>query len=216
MKTSELAELKSDFHRDGFVFIRDFISHKQVAEIRKRSQCAFEQLCSKDSNFKNVAKGLERLDDYFKDLINEGSHLALLTELLDETPTPASVGYFCKEDMKDEIHPHFDGDNGCTIWFALDPADLNNGCVHFLKGSHLQFADNVQSFNALKSRDLFDDPNAVAAILNAGDVSIHNARTIHWSGKNTSGRPRRAVNCFYQKRWKSKLKKSVAMNDSRG
>ncbi len=225
MKSSEVAQLKSDFHRDGYVIVRDLISPEVLTELREGVQSAVQRLRPKDSMYKNhglpqlhgnVAKGLERLDEYFKDFINDGTHVLLLEELLGEKQTPATVGYFSKELVEDEIHPHFDGDNGCTIWFALDPTDSDNGCVHFLKGSHLQFTRNVQSFSPLKSRDLFDDPNAVAAILNPGDVSIHDARTIHWSGKNTSGRPRRAVNCFYQKRSTSKSKKSVAMKDSRG
>ena len=227
VKSSDLARLKSDFSRDGFVLIRDFISHEVVTEMRERSRRVVKRLHSKDSIFKhhglpqrhsNVAKGLERVDDYFGDLINNGAHLPLLTELLEETPSPSTVGYFCKQEAEDEVHPHVDGDNGCTIWFALDSADPSNGCVHFLTGSHLQFNDNGHLFSSLKSSDLFSDPNAVAAILNPGDVSIHNSKTIHWSGKNKSGRPRRAVNCFYQKSRKSKLKlkKSLTIKDTGG
>lgn len=227
MKSSEVTELKSDFHRDGFVIIRGFVSPAVLTELQERAQSAFLRLRPKDSVYKkhglpqlhgNVAKGLERLDDYFGDLINNGAHLPLLTELLEETPSPSTVGYFCKQEAEDEVHPHVDGDNGCTIWFALDSADPSNGCVHFLTGSHLQFNDNGHLFSSLKSSDLFSDPNAVAAILNPGDVSIHNSKTIHWSGKNKSGRPRRAVNCFYQKSRKSKLKlkKSLTIKDSGG
>jgi phytanoyl-CoA hydroxylase len=134
---------------------------------------------------------------------------------LDETPTPATVGYFCKEEAEEEIHPHRDGDNGLTIWFAMDATNPTNGCIHYLRGSHLPFKDDGQLFSLGKSRDFSADPNAVAAILDPGDVSIHNSKTIHWSGKNKSGRSRRAINCFYQKRSKLKVKKSVAMKDSR-
>lgn len=225
MKSSEVTELKSDFHRDGFVVIRGFVSPAVLTELQERAQSAFLRLRPKDSVYKkhglpqlhgNVAKGLERVDNYFKDFIDDGPHLALLTALLDETPTPATVGYFCKEEAEEEIHPHRDGDNGLTIWFALDSTNPTNGCVHFLRGSHLRFKDDGQLFSLGKSRDFSADPNAVAAILDPGDVSIHNSKTIHWSGKNKSGRPRRAVNCFYQKKRVSTLQKPLAQKDFHG
>ena len=225
MKSSEVTELKSDFHRDGFVVIRGFVSPAVLTELQERAQSAFLRLRPKDSVYKkhglpqlhgNVAKGLERVDSYFKDFIDAGPHLALLTALLDETPTPATVGYFCKEEAEEEIHPHRDGDNGLTIWFALDSTNPTNGCVHFLRGSHLRFKDDGQLFSLGKSRDFSADPNAVAAILDPGDVSIHNSKTIHWSGKNKSGRPRRAVNCFYQKKRVSTLQKPLAQKDFHG
>ena len=225
LKSSEVTELKSDFHRDGFVVIRGFVSPAVLTELQERAQSAFLRLRPKDSVYKkhglpqlhgNVAKGLERVDNYFKDFIDDGPHLALLTALLDETPTPATVGYFCKEEAEEEIHPHRDGDNGLTIWFALDSTNPTNGCVHFLRGSHLRFKDDGQLFSLGKSRDFSADPNAVAAILDPGDVSIHNSKTIHWSGKNKSGRPRRAVNCFYQKKRVSTLQKPLAQKDFHG
>ena len=225
MKSSEVTELKSDFHRDGFVIIRGFVSPAVLTELQERAQSAFLRLRPKDSVYKkhglpqlhgNVAKGLERVDNYFKDFIDDGPHLALLTALLDETPTPATVGYFCKEEAEEEIHPHRDGDNGLTIWFALDSTNPTNGCVHFLRGSHLRFKDDGQLFSLGKSRDFSADPNAVVAILDPGDVSIHNSKTIHWSGKNKSGRPRRAVNCFYQKKRVSTLQKPLAQKDFHG
>ena len=225
MKSSEVTELKSDFHRDGFVVIRGFVSPAVLTELQERAQSAFLRLRPKDSVYKkhglpqlhgNVAKGLERVDNYFKDFIDDGPHLALLTALLDETPTPATVGYFCKEEAEEEIHPHRDGDNGLTIWFALDSTNPTNGCVHFLRGSHLRFKDDGQLFSLGKSRDFSADPNAVAAILDPGDVSIHNSKTIHWAGNNKSGRPRRAVNCFYQKKRVSTLQKPLAQKDFHG
>jgi phytanoyl-CoA hydroxylase len=225
MKSSEIDRLKSDFHRDGYVIVRDFISPEGLTELREHTHSVLQRLRSKDSKYNkhglpqlhgNVAKGLERLDDYFKDFIIDGLHLALLTELSDETPTPATVGYFCKEEAEDEIHPHRDGDNGITIWFALDAASPDNGCVYFLPGSHLRVKHSGRLFRLGKSQDFSADPSAVAAILDPGDVSIHNSKTIHWSGKNKSGRPRRAINCFYQKKRVSTLQKPLLKRDFRG
>ena len=216
MRSSEIKQWKSDFDRDGFVIIRGFVSPATLTELQERAQSAVLRLGSKDSADKkhglpqlhgNVAKGLERVDNYFKELIDDGSHVALLTVLLDEAPTPATVGYFCKERAKDEIPPHRDGNNGLTIWFALDSASPDNGCVHFLKGSHLWNRDDGRLSNSAKFHEFSTAPSAVAAILDPGDVSVHNSKTIHWSGQNKSGQPRRAVNCFYQKNVKPVVKK---------
>ncbi|SVD24498.1 uncharacterized protein METZ01_LOCUS377352, partial [marine metagenome] len=47
MKSSEVTELKSDFHRDGFVIVRGFISPVVLTELQERAQSAVQCLDSK-------------------------------------------------------------------------------------------------------------------------------------------------------------------------
>jgi ectoine hydroxylase-related dioxygenase (phytanoyl-CoA dioxygenase family) len=83
-------------------------------------------------------------------------------------------------------------------WMPLDDADVDNGCLWFLPGSHRG--------PLLPHRHLGDDPlvhglelitpvdtsAAVAVPLRAGGASFHHPRTLHHSRPNTTDRARRA------------------------
>ncbi|MEM7017587.1 MAG: phytanoyl-CoA dioxygenase family protein [Pseudomonadota bacterium] len=193
----DIKQLKADFDRDGFAIVREFHTQEQTHELLEHAEQAIATLQS-PRQYNNVNKGLERLDPYFHKLLHEGKHLPILTQLLGETPNPSTSSYFTKTHLDEEIYPHSDGDNGGTVWISLDESTLDNGCLHFLKGSHLQH-ERLSHLHFSQENDVGDDPNAVAAIMNPGDTVFFSAKTKHWSGPNRSGKPRRGVNCFYIK-----------------
>ena len=189
--------LKSSFDEDGFVVLPGFVSATEVEVLREHAkQAATHRQDDPSGEFQNVQKGLEKLDPYFEDLLHRGAHLPVLERLLGEKPTPATSSYFTKESVNEPVHPHADGTNGGTIWIALDPIDSSNGGLCFLRGSHERegrtfFGRHVQA------TDFSGDPRAVSLELEPGDMVLFRATTVHWSGTNESGRPRRAINCFY-------------------
>jgi phytanoyl-CoA hydroxylase len=85
-----------------------------------------------------------------------------------------------------------------SAWVALDDADVDNGCMSMVPGSHL-WGNNIDFVNTLKS---FDDMPAqfdghkievVVCPVKKGEVHFHHALTWHGSHANSSGRPRRAI-----------------------
>ena len=87
-----------------------------------------------------------------------------------------------------------------TCWIGLDDSTKENGCVHYVPGSH--------KWNLLPRGSLADDMNAVferlteeqkktfrpvAIELKAGEASFHHPMMIHGSFENRSNRARRAV-----------------------
>jgi hypothetical protein len=87
-----------------------------------------------------------------------------------------------------------------TCWIALDDANEENGCVHYVPGSH--------RWDLLPRNDLVNDMNAVLDLLNdeqkrnfkpvanslkAGEASFHHPLMLHGSYENRSNRPRRAA-----------------------
>jgi len=87
-----------------------------------------------------------------------------------------------------------------TCWIGLDDSTVDNGCVHYLPGSH--------RWNLLPRGSLADDMNAVFERLNeeqkaqfrpvaielkAGEASFHHPLMIHGSFENRSDLPRRAA-----------------------
>jgi ectoine hydroxylase-related dioxygenase (phytanoyl-CoA dioxygenase family) len=92
-----------------------------------------------------------------------------------------------------------------TCWIGLDDSTRENGCVHYVPGSHLWpdlpvtglagDMDAIQSVLSEEQKELF---RPVAVELKAGECSFHHPRTIHGSYANTTERPRRAtvINVF--------------------
>jgi ectoine hydroxylase-related dioxygenase (phytanoyl-CoA dioxygenase family) len=87
-----------------------------------------------------------------------------------------------------------------TCWIGLDESTTENGCVHYVPGSH--------KWNLLPRGSLADDMDAVlvrltdaqreqfkpiAIELNAGEASFHHPMMLHGSFANRSDRPRRAA-----------------------
>jgi ectoine hydroxylase-related dioxygenase (phytanoyl-CoA dioxygenase family) len=85
-----------------------------------------------------------------------------------------------------------------SAWVALDDADMDNGCMYMVPGSH-QWG-NQQPFlqempHGVAPPDTFEGKlvYTVMCPVKKGHVHFHHSLTWHGSGTNTSSRPRRAV-----------------------
>jgi ectoine hydroxylase-related dioxygenase (phytanoyl-CoA dioxygenase family) len=87
-----------------------------------------------------------------------------------------------------------------TCWIALDDATVDNGCVHYVPGSHrwglLPKISLTKEMDALAE---FLEPDQAAAFkpepmeVKAGSCLFHHSHTVHGSYGNRSGGPRRGV-----------------------
>lgn len=195
MNNAQAAALKDDFDRDGFVIIRDFVPMEQIHEICRRAEAATKDKIDK-TMFSNVTKGLERLDDYFGELLHNGPHVPILEMLLGRKPEPTTASFFTKNKNSQEIHPHSDAMQGGVIWVALDEVNKENGCLQFLKGSYLR-EEEFTYLKASEPNDLSDHPDHAEATMSPGDIVFFRPTTVHWSGPNLDGSERRGFNCFY-------------------
>lgn len=84
-----------------------------------------------------------------------------------------------------------------SIWLALQPATLGNGCMRFIPGSHRGpvLPHELISIESHGLRMSGAMPHAAETIceLPAAGATIHDGRTLHGAGPNLSGRPRRAL-----------------------
>ncbi len=92
-----------------------------------------------------------------------------------------------------------------TCWAGLDDSTRENGCVHYVPGSHrwpdLPVTGLTGEMGAIESVLTEEQKRQfvpVAAELKAGEASFHHPRTIHGSYSNDSTKPRRAtvINVF--------------------
>ena len=88
-----------------------------------------------------------------------------------------------------------------TVWIALDDSTVDNGCLHYVRGSHrwdlLPITGLAGDMHAIENvlddaqREAFRHPQPVE--LRAGEASFHHPLAVHGSFANGSPRPRRAV-----------------------
>jgi len=81
-----------------------------------------------------------------------------------------------------------------TCWIAIDDSTLDNGCLRFVPGSHLQDTPHEQITGTVLTRAAVDESQVIDLPVPAGTVVIFDKLTIHGSGPNTTDRPRRACN----------------------
>ncbi|MEO7960205.1 MAG: phytanoyl-CoA dioxygenase family protein, partial [Ginsengibacter sp.] len=93
-----------------------------------------------------------------------------------------------------------------TCWVALDDANLQNGCIHYIPGSHkwgllpkpviAGELEGIKYFLNPAQKSKFDHPQPVP--VKAGEAIFHHPLTLHGSGENKSDQPRRAfvINAF--------------------
>ena len=96
-----------------------------------------------------------------------------------------------------------------TFWCPLDPVTPHTGSLRFVRGSHLwgrEFRPNlfviddpIPDTHGETVPDIDpDDPSVLCVDLEPGDITVHDARTLHGAGPNTSATVwRRAVSVRY-------------------
>jgi ectoine hydroxylase-related dioxygenase (phytanoyl-CoA dioxygenase family) len=87
-----------------------------------------------------------------------------------------------------------------TMNIVLDDTSLENGCLHYVPGSHrwpllapVSFGQDMDAFRASLSPDLRESFRPTPIALRAGEASLHHPLMVHGSYGNRSARPRRAA-----------------------
>ena len=92
-----------------------------------------------------------------------------------------------------------------TCWIGLDVSTKENGCVHYVPGSHrwellpiTGLAGDMNAVQTVLSPEQKTQFKPVAIELKAGEASFHHPLMMHGSYENRTDRPRRAtvINAF--------------------
>ena len=92
-----------------------------------------------------------------------------------------------------------------TCWIALDDSTRENGCLHYIPGSHrwpllpvTGLAGNMDEIQTVLSEEQKRQFQPVAIELKAGEATFHHPLMVHGSYENRTDRPRRAtvINVF--------------------
>lgn len=212
------------FESDGFVAVGSFLSGGEV-EVCLRELARYvsevvpglpaEHVFYEDKDDLATLKQLQRMHEYdgwFGEFF-AGKPKRLAEELLGTEVVGKNLQYFNKPaDGGQPTPPHQDGfyfkldpPHALTMWMALEDVDEENGCVRYVKGSHLKgmrehgrtgtlgFSQGLTDFG--REEDLAAEEAMPAA---AGDLLAHHALTIHRAGGNSSAtRSRRALGFIF-------------------
>ena len=214
---------KSDFSRDGYVIVRNFLSPREVAELEQILSRYIDQtvpgLPPTDVFYetKGSPETLKQMqfmhnnDAFFAQFLRRNMYLELAEALLGMSAVAQGVEYFNKPaGIGKQTPPHQDGyyftlvpSEALTLWFALDEVSEENGCVRYVPGSHKKGMrphnlSNVLGFSqGIADWNAQDQAKEVSGLAHPGDLLAHHCDTIHRADANLSQRSRRAVAIVY-------------------
>jgi len=211
------AALKPQYDRDGFVIVRQFLSPAEFAEVKAELDRYIGQVVPTlpdshafyiDRSQPETLKQMQHMevDPYFRDYVKHPRWTELASALIGEPVIAMPSEWFNKPPRSNSpTPPHQDNyyfnlkpPHVVTIWLALDKIDEGNGCLRYVRGSHLQgvrphgrsevlgFSQGITDFGD------GDREREVPMLLEPGDAIAHHGNTIHRAEPNNSDRHRRA------------------------
>lgn len=223
MESINNQSLKESFNENGYVFIPGFLTKEEVGEINDKLKSFIEEKTAsmpaghvmyEDSNDKRTLKQMQDLnlhDPFFERILLNSKFTEIASFLLGEEVIGKTLEYFNKPPMIGKsTPPHQDAyyfmitpASAVTMWMALEEVDEENGCVRYIKGSHLKgmrphgktqtkgFSQGISDYGK-------EDDVEIAFPAHPGDLLIHHSLTIHRAdGNKSDSRTRKAMGLIY-------------------
>ncbi len=223
MEISEQEPLQKQFREDGFVFLPGFLNEAEIKQIHTRLEKLIaekvphmppEHTFYEDRNDLSTLKQLQALfsyDTFFHGLMFNSRFENLASVLLQDDVVGKNMQYFNKPPgIGKPTPPHQDGyyfmlepNEAITMWLGLENVDEENGCVRYVKGSHLKgvrphgktttlgFSQGITDYGGKDDQEVWFNTKP-------GDLLVHHALTIHRAdGNSSSNRTRKALGFIY-------------------
>jgi ectoine hydroxylase-related dioxygenase (phytanoyl-CoA dioxygenase family) len=195
----------NEYKQNGFV-IPDFVMPENILlKIEERHN----KLLKTHPEFKNYCPAVLSYDEGFLDFCKNEIILNFVEQLIGPNFALWNSSFFAKPAINGHATPwHQDGQYWpirplatCTVWLAIDDATIENGCLRFIKGSHIDQKLKAHNINNDKNLTLnqelvkeeYDEKKAVNLILKRGQISLHDVYLVHGSEANNSPKARRAI-----------------------
>jgi phytanoyl-CoA hydroxylase len=227
--TAELdtkTQQKLSYDENGYVCISPLFRKSKMDEINREIERFIDEVVPsmpenlvyhEDKNDKSSIKQIQKMfefDEFFSDLMCNGPIREIAENVLNDEVVPKNMQFFNKPPgIGQATPPHQDGYyfhltpcRAVTGWLALEDVDHENGCIHYVRGSHKQddfrphgqtgvlgFSQGMTDFGTDS-----DHANTIAFPGSTGTFLMHDAKTVHWAGPNKSKtRSRRALGFIY-------------------
>ena len=226
MNTSLSQKQIEDYRRDGFVAQRGFLSPEEVDELKAAVLETIETMGSQKVAGNETFVSSEEAS-YYDKVFTQRLNLQTINQTVKRYVVNAGLGgmlrqlegeegfrvwhdqALIKEPYGNPTAWHLDNPywsfyskHALSMWIALEPATLENGCMWFVPGSHkLARFDNAPIGKDLAA--LFREypemtgTDPVSVPMQPGDCSFHNGLTAHGAGANMTRGRRIAMTCAY-------------------
>jgi ectoine hydroxylase-related dioxygenase (phytanoyl-CoA dioxygenase family) len=199
------------FNRSGFIRPLDVYTDEQITSIRQYFDKLLEDAIAAGGDSYSISTAHMKHAGVY-DILTNPIIVDYVADLLGENVIAWGSHFFCKMPgdgravawHQDASYWPLSPSKAVTVWLAIDDADLENGCMKFIAGSHHfghmtykesspdehnvlnQTVENPEQFG----EEAVDD-------LKAGQVSIHSDLLLHGSDANNSDRRRCGLTLRY-------------------
>ena len=204
-------EQVEDYNTRGFIRPVDVYALEEIAAIRQYFDKLLEKTISSGGNSYSISTAHMKYGGVY-DILTNKRIIDCVADLLGEDVVAWGSHFFCKMPGDGrEVAWHQDASywpltpsHAVTVWLAIDDADVDNGCMKFIAGSHhsghLTYRRSSPEEHTVLDQTV---PNAesygkiVIDDLKAGQASIHNDLLLHGSDANISTRRRCGLTLRY-------------------
>lgn len=214
----------ASYKRDGYYFPVDMLSASETRTLRDRLE---EHEARTGGPIQGDRRHKAHLYlTWLDDLIRHPRILDAVEDVLGPDLLCWSTSFFIKEPSdpgfvswhQDATYWGLSSPDVMTVWVAFTPANLLNGCMKFMPGSHreqLEHRDTFDKDNLLsRGQEIavkVDEAKGVAVSLEPGQASLHHVLLAHGSAPNRSGDRRIGFAIRYIPTY---VKQAVGMKDS--
>jgi ectoine hydroxylase-related dioxygenase (phytanoyl-CoA dioxygenase family) len=205
------AEQVDAYNTDGFVRPVNVFDQREISDIRDYFDALLAATVSKGGDSYSISTAHLKHGRVY-DLLTDSRIVDFVSDLLGEDVIAWGSHFFCKMPgdgravawHQDASYWPLSPSRAVTVWLAIDNADLENGCMKFIGGSHhsghLTYRkSNPDEHNVLnqtvENAESFG-PVVVDNLL-AGQVSVHSDLLLHGSDANQSTRRRCGLTLRY-------------------
>ena len=212
--TVTTTDLAAAYQRDGFVTRLDIFTEPEIVAFRDQ----FDELEAREGREKCQIglQGRHFDEEFIWQMASDprivesmaacmgGDIMLLSTHFFCKYPDPDSTKFVAWH--QDITYWGLEPPEAHTAWIAVDDADVENGCMQVIPGSHregiaehgtAERGGNLLSINQEIPDELVDSSQAVPLELKAGQISIHNGQLFHASQPNNSQRRRCGLTVRY-------------------
>ncbi len=209
--TTLSSEQVAQFDRDGFVRGIRIFEAAEIDEIRAYFDRLLGQVTAEGGNSYSISSAHLKYGRVW-DILAEPRIVDRVADLLGEHVIGWGAHFFCKLPHdgrrvafhQDSSYWPLTPSKAVTVWLAIDDADLENGCMRFIAGSHrfghLTYRPSDPSeHNVLNQTVERPEQFGTPAVdeLRAGEISIHSDLLLHGSDANDSDRRRCGLTLRY-------------------
>jgi ectoine hydroxylase-related dioxygenase (phytanoyl-CoA dioxygenase family) len=201
------SDLTAAYARDGFVTSLDIFSASEMADFR----AAFDELEAREGKEKcQIGLQARHMDEEFIwRMASDDRVVDAVQACMGDDVMLLSTHFFCKYPdptakkfvawHQDITYWGLEPPEAHTAWIAVDDADMANGCMQVIPGSHVNGiaehgtsteGENLLSISQEIPDHLIDKSKTVPIELQAGQISVHHGQLFHASFPNTSDRRR--------------------------